>query len=32
MIELRGGRVLLTGGRHLRSWIVYQGGDSFEVR
>lgn len=32
MIEIRGERVPLTAGSHIRGWFVYQGGDYFEFR
>ena len=32
MIEIRGERVPLTRGSHIRGWFVYQGGDYFEFR
>ena len=32
MIEIRGERVALTRGSHIRGWFVYQGGDYFEFR
>jgi hypothetical protein len=32
MIEIRGDRVPLTAGSHIRGWFVYQGGDYFEFR
>jgi hypothetical protein len=31
-IEIRGERVPLTRGSHIRGWLVYQGGDYFEFR
>jgi hypothetical protein len=32
MIEIRGERLPLTRGSHIRGWFVYQGGDYFEFR
>jgi hypothetical protein len=32
MIEIRGERVPLTRGSHIRGWFVHQGGDYFEFR
>lgn len=32
MIEIRGERVPLTRGSHIRGWFLYQGGDYFEFR